>query len=170
MEDEIVNKVARSGVVSLDLAHYYHSGNRIQLDIKDWLFQNIVLKEKDFRDSINAHNWGIYQGNNVAIHCSEDVIIPTWAYMLIASKLESVAFHFVFGDLEDLEKSLFQRILSEIDYTQFEEKRVIVKGCGDIQIPDTVYVELVRKLKPYASSIMFGEPCSTVPIFKKLRQ
>ena len=169
MEGEILNKVERSGIVTFDLAEIYHPGKRMVLDIKDWLFNNLVLKEMEFRSFVKENNWEIYQNNNVAIYCSVDVIIPTWAYLLIASKLEPLAYHFVFGDLKDLEKSLYQRILSEKDYSEYKEKKVVIKGCADISIPDASYVELLRNLKPHASSIMFGEPCSTVPIYKKPR-
>lgn len=167
MQKEIINKVAESGLVTINLEDFYHSGSYVTLDIKDQLFMGLILKEKDFREFIKTHNWEQYLNANVAIICSADAIIPTWAYMLIAAKLSGVANHFVFGDQKHLESSLFDRALAQLDTAQFADKRVVIKGCGDKSVPESAYVEISRLLVPVAKSIMFGEPCSTVPVFKK---
>ena len=165
--EPIVNKVANSSLITLDLEEYYHPGERVVYDIKDNLFQEMILREKDFREFIREHDWSQYQGKNVALICSADAIVPTWAYMLLASKIEPYAHAVVFGDNEVLENILFQEALSHIDFTAFQDKKVVVKGCSKVPVPTYAYVEVTRKLRPYAASIMYGEPCSTVPIFKK---
>jgi hypothetical protein len=167
MDEVIVNRVDSSGIITLNLEDYYHSGPRLELDIKDQLFMGLVLKEKDFRDWIKNHDWGQYNNANVAIFCSADAIIPTWAYMLIASKLNGVAHHYVFGKLDQLESSLYQLALSQINITEYAEKRVVVKGCGEKPVPESAYVEISRLLLPLVKSLMFGEACNMVPVFKK---
>lgn len=167
MEEVIVNRVANSGIVTFDLEEYYHPGERVELDIKDTLFMGLILKEKDFRDWVKNNDWEQYRGKNVAIFCSADAIIPTWAYMLVSSKLSGVANHFVFGDLKTLETSLYQKALSTVNPAEFEDKRVVVKGCGDKNVPESAYVEISRILLPVVKTLMFGEPCSTVPVYKK---
>lgn len=167
MDDVIVNRVAGSGILTVNLEDYFHPGERKEIDIKDVLFMGLVLKEKDFREWIKEHDWNQYQGCNVAIYCTADAIIPTWAYMLIASKLTGIAHHFVFGDAEMLESSLYQRELQAINTADFSDKRVVIKGCGDKRVPESAYVEISRLLLPVVKSLMFGEPCSTVPVFKK---
>lgn len=166
MEAEIVNKVANSGLISFDLEDYFHQGDRVVYDIKDNLFMGLILKEKDFREFLKSKDWSEYSGKNVAIICSEDAIVPTWAYMLLAIQLEPYANMVVFGNLEDLEKKLYEKALNDLDLAQFKDQRVVVKGCSNAQIPTYVYVELTRRLKPIVKSLMFGEPCSTVPLFK----
>jgi hypothetical protein len=166
IEETIVNKVANSGLISFDLEEYFHPGERIIFDIKDQLFMGLMLKEKDFREFLKTNDWSIYSGKNVAIICSEDAIVPTWAYMLLGIALEPFANMFVFGSLEDLEKKLFEQALNSLDFSQFKGQRIVVKGCSNAQIPTYVYVELTRRLKPIVKSLMFGEPCSTVPLFK----
>ena len=166
MEAEIINKVANSGLISLDLEEYFHPGERVIYDIKDNLFMGLMLKEKDFRAFLKENDWSVYSGKNVAIICSEDAIVPTWAYMLLAIQLEPFANMVVFGGLEDLEKKLYEVALNQLDLEQFNNQRVVVKGCSNAQIPTYVYVELTRRLKPIVKSLMFGEPCSTVPLFK----
>ena len=167
METEIINKVANSGLISFDLEEYFHHGERVVYDIKDNLFMGLILKEKDFREFIKNKDWTEYSGKNVAIICSEDAIVPTWAYMLLAIQLEPHANMVVYGDLADLEKKLYEVALNSMDLEQFKDQRVVVKGCSNAQIPTYVYVELTRRLKPIVKSLMFGEPCSTVPLFKK---
>ncbi|MDJ1502604.1 DUF2480 family protein [Xanthocytophaga agilis] len=166
-EAEIVNRVANSGLLTLDLADYYHPGERIIYDLKDNLFQGLILKEKDFRQFLKEHDWSIYSGKNVAILCSEDAIVPVWAYMLLTSYLEPYANKVVFGDLQSLEQALFQDALSKITLENYINAKVVVKGCGDLPIPSYAYVEITRLLRPIVQSIMYGEPCSTVPIYKK---
>jgi hypothetical protein len=166
--DEIVNKVAASGLVTLDLKDYYAEGTRIFIDIKDQLWQGLALKEKDFREFVKTNDWDSYNNTYVAIGCTADAIIPNWAYMLLASALAGKARKVVFGDLVQLEYQIFLDQLSEkLNLTDLADKRVIVKGCSDKPIPTGAYVEMVNRLQPVVKSIMFGEPCSTVPVFKK---
>ena len=165
--EEIVNRVANSGLISLDLEDFYHSGERIVYDLKDNLFMGMILKEKDFREFLKNHDWTQYSGKNIAITCTEDAIIPTWAYMLLTLHLEPHAHCVVFGTLEDLEKRLFDEALSKINFSQYQDARVVVKGCSKVNVPTQVYVELTRCLLPFVKSLMFGEPCSTVPLYKR---
>jgi hypothetical protein len=139
-------------------------------DIKDNLFQEMILREKDFRAFVKNHDWSQYQDKNVAIICSVDAIVPTWAYMSLALQLEPYAHHFVFGDLAALEQSLFQDALGKIDVEEFRDKKVVIKGCGDLPIPEYAYVELTRLLRPVVATMMYGEPCSTVPLFKQRKK
>ena len=162
---EIVNRVASSSLITIDLEDYYHQGERIVLDIKDWLFQEMILKEKDFRAYVREHDWSQYLGKNIALICSVDAIIPAWAYMLITTKLKE-ANKVVLGDLQQLEASLFQDALSQIDLEILKEAKVVVKGCGDLPVPDAAYIQITHLLAPVVSSLMYGEPCSTVPVYK----
>jgi hypothetical protein len=166
-QDIIINKVAGSGLITLNLEDYYHAGERVEYDLKDNLFHGLILKEKDFREFLKQHDWSQYAGKNVAIICSADAIVPTWAYMLLATHLEPYAHLFVFGDLATLETILYQKALSRIDMAAFKDARVVIKGCGHLPVPTYAYVEITRLLKPYVKSLMYGEPCSTVPIFKR---
>ena len=165
--DTIINRVAGSALVSIDLEDLYHPGKRVLYDIKDNLFEGIVLKEKDFRDFIRNHDWTQYSEKNIAITCSVDAIIPTWAYMLLVTKMEPYANMIVLGNLQDLEKGLFKEALDKLDIEAYRNRKVVIKGCSDKPVPEYAYVELTRKLRPLAASIMFGEPCSTVPVYKK---
>ena len=164
---EIINKVASSGLITFNLEDYYTTGERVELDIKQWLFEGLVLREKDFRESLKNNNWSKYKDKYIAVFCSADAIVPTWAYMLIATYLHPFAKKIVFGDLNDLEKSLFEDALNKIDFSQFKDERVVIKGCSKIKVPESIYVEVTNRLMPYARSIMFGEPCSTVPVYKR---
>lgn len=168
-EDQIINKVASSPLVTFNLEEYYEAGERILLDIKDQLYEGLVLREKDFRNFIRNHDWSQYQNKLVALTCSTEAIIPTWAYMLLAIALRPFAKRVVFGSLHDLEIENFRSVLSNIDWSSFKDAKVVIKGCSKVDVPVTIYVEVVNQLKPYASSLMFGEPCSTVPLFKKSR-
>ncbi len=170
METEtIINKVTNSGLVTLDLEGHYHAGERVVYDLKDNLFQGLILREKDFREFLKNHDWSVYEGKNVAITCSEDAIVPTWAYMLLAIKLEPYAHSFVFGNLEALEDKLFFDAIARIDPEEYRGARLVIKGCSKHPVPTSAYVEITRKLKPVVQSLMFGEPCSTVPLYKKPR-
>lgn len=169
MSEEIVNRVATSGLVTLDLEEFYHQGERVVFDIKNQLFQELILKENDFREFVKTNDWSIYQGKNIALVCSVDAIVPTWAYMLLASELQPVANKIVFGNLEALEQALFHEAILKIDFQKLEGQRVVVKGCSKYPVPAFAYVEVTEKLRPIARSIMYGEPCSTVPIYKKPR-
>lgn len=165
--EEIVNRVASSGIITFNLEDHYHLGERIIYDIKNNLFQELVLREKDFRTFIKENDWSLYEGKNVAIICSVDAIVPTWAYMLLASALTPYCNKIVFGDLINLEQALFQESLSNINWDEYENARVVIKGCGNKSIPTFAYVELTLLLKNKVKTLMYGEPCSTVPIFKK---
>jgi len=167
MSEPIINKVAESGLITLDPETYYPKGEQVLFDLKDHLFMGMILKEKDFREALKNLDWSPYQDKNVGITCSVDAIIPVWAYMLVASYLQPFAKEIVMGDQKELQKNLFLKNLSTIDVNAFTDKRVVIKGCGETPIPDFVYMELTRMLRPVAKSIMYGEPCSTVPVFKK---
>ena len=170
METEIVNRVAKSPIVSFDLETYYHPGERLVYDLKENLFQGMILREKDFRQFIKSHDWAAYAGKNIALTCSVDAIVPSWAYMLLATKLKPHAHKVVFGSLEELENALFQEAISKVNFEEFTDKPVVIKGCGNLPVPTFAYVELTEKLMPFAKTIMYGEPCSTVPIYKKPRK
>lgn len=167
IQENIVNKVAQSGLVSLDPASFYPPGERVVYDIKDNLFQGLILREKDFREFVKNHDWQQYEGKNVALTCSADAIVPTWAYMLLANRLAPYAREVVFGDSATLETILFEKALNAIDIEQYRDQRIVIKGCGDIAVPESAYVELAKRLTPVVKSLMYGEPCSTVPIYKR---
>ncbi len=166
MQDEIINKVANSGLITIDLEEFYPKGERILFDIKPLLFHELILKEKDFRDFIKQHDWAVYKDQFVAITCTADAVVPTWAYMLLSIALEPFAKKMVFGNLETLEAVLFNEALHAITYSDYKDKRVVVKGCGNLPVSINAYVELAGGLRPFAKSIMYGEPCSTVPLYK----
>ena len=167
MKDSLVNKVALSGLVTFNLENYYPEGSRTFLDIKDTLFMGMVLKEKDFRNWIKEHDWNVYLSHHVAIGCSVDAIIPTWAYMLIASKLKDIATTVHFGNLNSLENELWLKALSDIDFNQFTDAKMVIKGCSDKEVSPFAYVYVTERLVGVAQSVMFGEPCSTVPVYKR---
>jgi Protein of unknown function (DUF2480) len=167
MSEEIVNKVAQSGLITIDLEDFYQEGERELIDIKDHLFQGLILREKDFREYIKNESWEKYQNKFIAIYCSADAIIPTWAYMLLTIHLEPHAKKIIFGNLENLETTLYYERLQKLNIEQYRDARIVIKGCGNLPVPKSAYVELTRLLKPVAKSIMYGEPCSTVPLFKK---
>lgn len=170
MENEIVNRVANSGLITIDLEEYYHPAERIVIDITDQLFQGLILREKDFREYIASHNWGQYQDKNIAICCTADAIVPTWAFMLLCSALEPYANKVVFGTLQTLEEVLYQEAIATIDISTYIDQRIVIKGCSNKPVPTFAYVAITERLRPIARSIMYGEPCSTVPIYKKARQ
>ena len=165
--EEIVNRVQRSSLITLDLEDYYTPGERIFFDLKPFLFQELVLKEKDFRAQLKSIDWSNYQNKHVAIGCTADAIIPTWAYMLLATYLNPMAKTMIFGTLADLEEELFRVEIGKIDWEKFKGQRIVVKGCSKIDVPKSAYVQVVSKLQNLAASIMFGEACSTVPLFKQ---
>lgn len=167
MEDIIINKVAQSALVTLNLEAYIPKEEIVIFDLKDYLFMELILKEKDYRESLKNIEWSIYQDKTVGITCSTDAIIPLWAYMLATTYLQPFAKEIVYGDNEAVFNTLLLKNLYKINAADFEDKRVVVKGCGDIHIPESAYIEITRVLTPVAKSIMYGEPCSTVPIYKK---
>ena len=162
----ITNKVAESNLHTFDLADFYPKGERIAFDIKPLLIEEFLLKEKDFRDYVKNHDWSLYKDKLVALFCSNDAIIPVWAYMLLTTSLEPYAAKIYFGNIDELEKHLFQIELQKLNPEDYRDKRIVIKGCGDLPIPVSAYVELTRILKPVVKSIMYGEPCSTVPVYK----
>jgi hypothetical protein len=167
MEKEIINRVDQSGLTEINLEDYYPKGERVLLDIKEHLFKELILKEKDFREFVKNENWNKYKDKFVAITCSADAIVPTWAYMLLSTSIQPFAKNVVFGDLKTLETVLYTQALSKINPEEFRDKKAVIKGCGNLPVPESAYVELTRILTPVAKSIMYGEPCSTVPVMKK---
>ncbi len=167
MGKEIVNKVSKSSLVTIELEDFYPVGERIVFDISSWLHKGLILKEKGFRESVQHHNWDQYKDNYMALTCSTEAIIPSWAYLLIAVKLGPYAKKMVVGNLELLETVIFQDIISNLDVETYKDKPVIIKGCTNKPIPKTSPVQLIEKLLPFAKTIMFGEACSTVPLFKR---
>ena len=167
MSDLLVNKVASSGIVTLDLEQYLPQEPVVSFDLKDHLFMGLILKEKDFREALKSKDWQPFEGNNVAVFCSVDAVIPVWAYMLVATHLQPFAKDIFVGSPEEMKKHLFLKSLGAIDPGAFADQRVVVKGCGEVNIEPFAYAEITRLLRPVAKSIMYGEPCSTVPVYKK---
>ncbi|MCG2460906.1 DUF2480 family protein [Flavobacteriaceae bacterium F89] len=165
--EDIVNRVAQSKLVTFNLEDYYPAGRRVLLDIKDWLHQGIVLREKEYRNFVAEHDWELYQDAFVGLTCSTDAIIPGWAYMLIMTKLQPYALRVVIGDLEQLETSIFQSVITDIDVSEYKGKPVIIKGCTKRPVPANAYIWITAKLQTVAKSVMYGEACSSVPLFKK---
>jgi hypothetical protein len=166
-ENQIINRVAQSPLVVFDLEKLFVPGDRVLIDIKDQLFQEMILREKDFRDYLKAQDWSQYKNKFVAITCSADAIVPTWAFMLLSIALQPHASKIVFGSLDDLENQIFLNALNAIDWSAYTNAKVVIKGCSKINVPVSVYVEVSNRLRPITSSLMFGEPCSTVPLYKK---
>lgn len=166
MKDEIINRVANSKLITIDLEDYYPEGKRVLFDIKDWLFEGLVLREKDFRTKVSQFDWSQYKGNYIALTCSSDAIIPGWAYMLLSIYLEPFAKQIVIGNLENLETSCYQNIINNMDVSSFIGKPIIIKGCSKKPVPNNAYIMLTTKLKTVAKSIMYGEACSSVPLYK----
>lgn len=166
MEKEIINKVSESGLIQFDLEELCPKQDRVLFDLKNYLFEGLILKEKDFREKLKQHDWSFYKNKYVAVICTADAIIPTWAYMLVASHLHNYPLKTVFGDLQKLEEEIFSDIIQKLNVNDYHGKRIVIKGCSD-NVPLSAYVDLTSFLTPVAKSIMFGEPCSTVPVFKK---
>lgn len=166
--EQIVNKVAESGIITLDLSQYLPDKNTLApFDLKPFLFREMILKEKDYRLALQQHNWDSYNGKHVAIFCSVDAIIPIWAYMLAAVYLQPVAMSVFYGTPQAMEEHIIFYNLQKIETTEYTDKRVVIKGCGETPIPDMAYVTVTAKLRPVVKSLMYGEPCSTVPLYKK---
>ena len=163
----LVNRVAQSGLITLKLEDFFPTEEICIFDLKDYLFKGLILREKDFREALKTHDWEQYSGKNLAVFCSIDAIIPMWAYMLVTVNAEPVANRVFQGTPEQFIAFSFFEKISKIDFSQYQDQRVIVKGCADQPIPPFAYAELTNRLRPVAKSIMFGEPCSTVPIYKK---
>ncbi len=165
--EEIRNKVAESGLITIDLEKYYPDQQTLSFDLKNFLFMEMLLKEKDFREALDQHDWTQYENRDVAVYCSTDAIVPMWAYMLVASKLSGIARSIVSGTPEEAFKQVFLQNIRQVDAEAYEGKRVVVKGCGDKPIPEYAYVGISIKLLPVVKSLMYGEPCSTVPVYKR---
>lgn len=166
MAEEIINRVKASNLVVFDLEELYPVGERVSFDLKPLLFQELVLKEKDFRDFVRSNDWSQYRDKHISIICSADAIVPTWAFMLISISLQPYAASIIFGNLDELENYLFEKAISKIETERFRNAKVVVKGCSKINVPLSAYVRIASLLRPIAASLMFGEPCSTVPLFK----
>jgi hypothetical protein len=167
MSDALVNKVAESGLITLNLEEWYPREEILVFDLKDHLFMGLILKEKEFREALKNTDWSSYQNKRVAVTCSADAVIPAWAYMLIATYLAPVAAGIYQGNEQEYRRSLFHEQLRQIEPTTYQDQRVVVKGCGDLPVGPDAYLEITRILQPVVKSIMYGEPCSTVPIYKK---
>jgi hypothetical protein len=167
MNETFVNKVAESGIITLNLEEYYPKEPVVVFDMKDYLFMGLILKEKDFRESLKNLDLSVFQDKNVALTCTADAVIPMWAYMLVASALQPVAKEIIFGSEEFTIQTLLLRNIATIPSAEYTDKRMVIKGCGELPVKEAAYVEITKLLRPYAKSIMYGEPCSTVPVFKK---
>lgn len=165
--DEIVNRVAKSPLITIDLEEFYPDGKRLVFDLRDFLFDGLILREKDFREQLKNQDWSIYKEAFVAMDCSSDAIVPSWAYLLVTTYLQPFAKRIVKGSLPDLETSLYQEIISNLDEALYSNKKIIIKGCSNKPVPDAAYVMLIEKIQPKVQSLMYGEACSTVPLFKK---
>ena len=161
----MVNKVSESGLITLDLEEFYPKGETVLFDMKDHLFMGLILKEKEFREGLKNVDLELYRDKNVALTCTADAVIPVWAYMLVAAFLQPVAAAIVFGNEDFLHKTLFLKNLAAIDLADYSDKRVVIKGCGELPITEMAYVEITNLLRPVVKSIMYGEPCSTVPVY-----
>lgn len=166
--EEIINRVAKSPLISLDLEDYLDTGEKEIFDVKDVLFQGMILREKDFRSFIKDHDWTKYQGKNIGLICSADAIVPTWAYMLLVTKAKEFANVVVFGDADAVEKAIIDQAISRcMEQNDFQDKKVVIKGCGNVRNIEYAYTSITDKLLPQVASLMYGEPCSTVPIYKR---
>jgi hypothetical protein len=166
--DVIKNKVAESGIITLDIAKYLLKDDEVMaFDLKPFLFRELILREKDYREALTTHDWQQYKGKHIAINCSVDAIIPVWAFMLATTYLQPITQSVYFGTIEELKKYHLQKRIETIDAEEFADKRVVVKGCGDTPIPDAAYISITEKIRPVVKSLMYGEPCSTVPLYKK---
>lgn len=163
----LINRVAQSGLLTLNLEDYFPKGETVSFDLKDYLFMSLILKEKDFREALKTHNWEQYSNKNLAVFCSADAIIPMWAWMLVATYAGPIANDVFQGTPDEFVRFSFAKKLAGIQPADFEGKRIVIKGCSDQPVPASAYLELTRLLQPVAASILFGEPCSTVPVFKK---
>jgi len=167
MAEEIINRVAQSKLVTIDLEDYYPSGKRVLFDISDWLMEGLILREKEFRNHIAEYDWSQHKGQYVALICSTDAIIPAWAYMLVSVNMTPFVEKVVIGTLENLETSIYQDIIAKLDVSTYQNKPVIIKGCANKPIPDNAYTMMIAKLHNVAKSVMYGEACSSVPLYKR---
>ncbi|MFT6796667.1 MAG: hypothetical protein ACJART_001811 [Maribacter sp.] len=167
MPEDIINKVALSKLITFNLEDYYPKGERIVLDVKDWLYEGFILREKEFRGYITNHNWEQYKDTFVALSCSTNAIIPGWAYMLVATKLQPYTKKVIQGSLVDLETAIYQKVIDNLDVSDFQDRLVIIKGCSNKPVPPNAYLFITEKLLTVAKSVMYGEACSSVPLYKR---
>ena len=166
---ELINRVAASAIVSLNMEEFYPQEERMVFDLANYLEQGLVLREKEFRAALKSLDWNSYQGKWVAVSCSADAIVPTWAFMLVCTYLEGLAKGYCVGDLEALEQYIVEETLSKLPLESYKDRSVVIKGCSKVAIPLFAYGRLVSILQREAKSLMFGEPCSTVPLYKKAK-
>jgi len=167
MSGEIINRVSKSNLITIDLQDYYPEGKRTAIDIKKWLKEGLILIEKDFRNTLKNNNWSQFKDNHICVFCSSDAIVPVWAYMLIQTYLYGIARSVTFGTPETMESMLLSPIIESLDLKYCKDKPVVIKGCSEKKIPRDAYIKLIKKLQPIAKSIMYGEACSSVPLFKR---
>ncbi len=166
-ENTIINKVAESSLTTINLEDYYPRAQITVFDLKQFLFMGLIIKEKDFRSALQAFDWKQFENQAVAVTCTADAVIPMWAFMLVANYLQPVAAEVYYGDEKSLFNHLFLKNLSSFNVENFKDKRIVIKGCGDKPIPESAYMEITSRLRPVVKSIMYGEPCSTVPVYKR---
>lgn len=166
MRDTIINRVAESGIITIDLEDFYPKDPVLVFDLKPFLFRELILKEKEFREGLKIHDWEQYSGKNIALTNTSEAIIPMWAYMLVTSYLQPFAKEIIFGDEKQAIQALIERNVYALDPQQYTGKRIVIKGCGDLYLPETAYIAITNKLRPVVKSLMYGEPCSTVPVYK----
>jgi secreted protein with Ig-like and vWFA domain len=169
MEEEIINKVANSSLEVFDLEDFYPNGVRAQIDLSQWLYEGFLLKEKDFREALKNHDWQQYEGQFIAINCSTDAILPAWASILVTTYVAPFAKKVVLGTISDLNTAIYQEILTTVDFSKYQDKPVILKGCSKKPVPDSAYIMAIQELQKVARSVMYGEACSAVPLYKKAK-
>jgi hypothetical protein len=167
MDELLVNKVANSGLVTINMEGWCPEGSLVSLDIKDFLFHGLILKEKEFRAAVKEKDWSLYEGQILCVFCSTDAIIPVWAFMLIAAATESIVKDLYWGTEDQFLSDHFRNIIHNMDISQYQDQRIVIKGCSQKPVPPSAYMDLTRRLKPFVQSILYGEPCSTVPVYKK---
>ena len=167
MADTIVNRIAESALITFDLEDLYQIGERKSIDLSQWLYEGLILKEKEYRAHLNAHEWSTYQDQFISLHCSTEAILPAWAFLLLTTYLHPFARKVVIGSIQDLEVQLFSEEIQLLDVTPFKDKPVIIKGCSDKTVPQDAYAKLITKLQPVVKSLFFGEACSSVPLYKR---
>lgn len=166
-EKPLINRVAKSNLITFNLEDYFPKHEVVEFDLKDYLYMDLILKEKDFRKALSEHEWEQYKDKSLAIFCSNDAIIPVWAYMLVTVFAEPFAHEIFLGNTQEFYEHTFTKVLSNLDVNQFENARIVIKGCSKKPVPTSAYLELTKILRPVAKTIMYGEPCSTVPLYKK---
>lgn len=165
----LINRVAESSLITINLENFFPDVEFATFDVKDFLFMELILKEKEFREALKAYDWAVLKDKVLLLYCSNDAIIPTWAFMLVTVNAAPYVKEIFQGKREEYYKNYMSKALDKIDFSQYDQQRIVIKGCGNKPIPVSAYIDITNKLQPFAQSIMYGEPCSTVPIFKKPR-